>query len=450
MLIVRQTLTNFNMQFKKIIFLLKLILTLFSLILVSLGYAKSENGIKKLDRIIAVVDQDVITEKELQEKINSVTSNLKNQKIDIPSESVLKKQVIEKLIANSIQIQLASQTGLKISDAQVDKTIERIAEKNKLNVTDFKQTLEKDGINFYKFREEIRNEITIVQLKEREVDSKIVITDGEIDNFLNAQSKEIQDEFDVAHILIRVPEDASPEKLEKLKNKAEEAAKQIQSGKNFTQVSAAFSETSNALEGGNLGWKKASDLPTLFVDALKKIEVGALSPILRSPNGFHILKLINKQGSSAPVVVEQTHVRHILIKLSEITSENEGRQKLIGIKERLENGIKFEDMAKQYSEDPSATNGGDLGWINPGDTVPEFEKTMKQLNINQISDPIKTPFGWHLIQVLEKRSQDMSKESTRMQARQQIKMRKSEEAYQDWLQELRDRSFVELRLEDNF
>ena len=450
MLIVRQTLTNSNMQLKKIIFLLKLILTLFGLTLLSIGYAKSENGIKKLDRIIAVVDQDVITEKELQEKINSVIGNLKNQKIEIPSESVLRKQVIERLIANSIQIQLANQTGLKISDAQVDKTIERIAEKNKLNVVDFKKTLEKDGTNFYKFREEIRNEITIAQLKEREVDSKIVITDGEIDNFLNAQSKEIQDEFEVAHILIRVPEDASPEKLEKLKNKAEEAAKQIQSGKNFTQVSAAFSETPNALEGGNLGWKKASDLPTLFVDALKKIEVGSLSPILRSPNGFHILKLINKKGSSGPVVVEQTHVRHILIKLSEITSENEGRQKLIGIKERLENGIKFEDMAKQYSEDPSATNGGDLGWINPGDTVPEFEKTMKQLNINQISDPIKTPFGWHLIQVLEKRSQDMSKESARMQARQQIKMRKSEEAYQDWLQELRDRSFVELRLEDNF
>ena len=437
------------MLLKKLFFYLKLIFIFISLAS-QITYAKSEGNIKKLDRIIAVVDQDVITEKELQEKINSVIGNLKSQKIEIPSESVLRKQVIERLIANSIQIQLAYQTGLKISDAQVDKTIERIAEKNKLNVADFKKTLEKDGTNFYKFREEIRNEITIAQLKEREVDSKILITDGEIDNFLNAQSKEIQDEFEVAHILIRVPEDASPEKLEKLKNKAEEAAKQIQSGKNFTQVSAAFSETPNALEGGNLGWKKASDLPTLFVDALKKIEVGKLTPILRSPNGFHILKLINKKGSSGPLVVEQTHVRHILIKLSEITSENEGRQKLIGIKDRLENGIKFEDMAKQYSEDPSANSGGDLGWINPGDTVPEFEKTMKQLNINQISDPIKTPFGWHLIQVLERRSQDMSKESARIQARQQIKMRKSEEAYQDWLQELRDRSFVELRLEDNF
>ena len=438
------------MQIKKIISFFQIVFILIALLITSYSYGKSESGIKKLDRIIAVVDQDVITEKELQEKINSVISNLKSQKIEIPSESILRKQVIERLIANSIQIQLAYQTGLKISDAQVDKTIERIAEKNKLNVADFKKTLEKDGTNFYAFREEIRNEITIAQLKEREVDSKIVITDGEIDNFLNAQSKEIQDEFEVAHILIRVPEDASPEKLEKLKNKAEEAAKQIQSGKNFTQVSAAFSETPNALEGGNLGWKKASDLPTLFVDALKKIEVGKLTPILRSPNGFHILKLINKKGSSGPLVVEQTRVRHILIKLSEITSENEGRQKLIGIKERLENGTKFEDMAKQYSEDPSSNNGGDLGWINPGDTVPEFEKTMKQLSINQISDPIKTPFGWHLIQVLERRSQDMSKESARIQARQQIKMRKSEEAYQDWLQELRDRSFVELRLEDNF
>ena len=438
------------MQLKKLLPLLQLTFVFLNLAICSYGHTKTEGSIQKLDRIIAVVDQDVITEKELQEKINSVISNLKNQKIEIPSEGVLRKQVLERLIANSIQIQLANQTGLKINDAQVDKTIERIAEKNKLNVVDFKKTLEKDGTNFYKFREEIRNEITIAQLKEREVDSKIVITDGEIDNFLNAQSKEIQDEFEVATILIRVPEDVSSEKLETLKNKAEEASKQILSGKNFTQVSAAFSETPNALEGGSLGWKKASDLPTLFVDALKKIEVGTLTPILRSPNGFHILKLINKKGSSGPLIVEQTHVRHILIKLSEITSENEGRQKLIGVKERLENGIKFEDMAKQYSEDPSANNGGDLGWINPGDTFPEFEKTMKQLNINQISDPIKTPFGWHLIQVLEKRSQDMSKESARIQSRQQIKIRKSEEAYQDWLQELRDRSFVELRLEDNF
>jgi len=434
--------------------LLKKLLYFFCLIFFSLSsnftYAKSEGGVKKIDRIIAIVDQDVITEKELLEKINSVIQNLKSEKIEIPLEGILRKQVMERLIINSIQIQLAAQTGLKISDAQVDKTIERISEKNKLNIADFKKNIEKDGTNFYRFREEIRSEITIAQLKEREVDSKIVITDGEIDNFLNMQSKEVQDEFEVAHILIRVPEDSSPEKVEKLKNKAEEAVKQIQLGKSFTQVSGTFSETPNALEGGNLGWKKTSDLPVLFSDALKKTEVGKLTQILRSPNGFHILKLINKKGSGGPLIIEQANVRHILIKLSEITSENESRQKLIGIKERLENGTKFEDMAKQYSEDPSSNNGGNLGWINPGDTVPEFEKAIKQLNINQISDPIKTPFGFHLIQLLERRSQDMSKESARIQARQQIKIRKSEEAYQDWLQELRDRAFVELRLEDNF
>ena len=438
------------MQFKKKIFSFQLAFFFLSLISTSIGFTQSEENIKKLDRIIAIVDQDVISEKELQEKINSVVNNLKSQKIEIPPEGILRKQVLERLITNSIQIQLASQTGLKINDAQVDKTIERIAEKNKLNIDNFKKELEKDGINYYKFREEIRNEIIISQLKDREVGSKIVITEGEIVNFLNIQSQEVQDEFEVAHILIRVPEDTSPEKLEKLKNKAEEASKQIQSGKNFIQVSAAFSETPNALEGGNLGWKKVSDLPLLFVDALKKVEVGKLTPILRSPNGFHILKLINKKGSSNPILIEQIHARHILIKLSEIISENEVRQKLIGIRERLESGMKFEDMAKQYSEDPSANNGGDIGWINPGDTVPEFEKIMKQLNINQISEPIKTQFGWHLIQVLERRSQDMSKESARMQAMQQIKIRKSDEAYQDWLQELRDRSFVELRLEDNF
>ena len=438
------------MQFKKKIFSFQLAFFFLSLISTSIGFTQSEENIKKLDRIIAIVDQDVISEKELQEKINSVVNNLKSQKIEIPPEGILRKQVLERLITNSIQIQLASQTGLKINDAQVDKTIERIAEKNKSNIDNFKKELEKKGINYYKFREEIRNEIIISQLKDREVRSKIVITEGEIVNFLNIQSQEVQDEFEVAHILIRVPEDTSPEKLEKLKNKAEEASKQIQSGKNFIQVSAAFSETPNALEGGNLGWKKVSDLPILFVDALKKVEVGKLTPILRSPNGFHILKLINKKGSSNPILIEQIHARHILIKLSEIISENEVRQKLIGIRERLESGMKFEDMAKQYSEDPSANNGGDIGWINPGDTVPEFEKIMKQLNINQISEPIKTQFGWHLIQVLERRSQDMSKESARMQAMQQIKIRKSDEAYQDWLQELRDRSFVELRLEDNF
>ena len=431
------------------------ILINFLFILISLSFSlissgKSENNIKKLDRIVAIVDQEVITEKELEEKLITVINNLKNQKVDLPPENTLKKQVIERLIINSLQIQLASETGIKVSDNQIDKTIDRIAEKNKLNITDFKKMIEKDGTPFYKFKESIKNEITISQLKEREIDSKILITDGEIDNYLSAQKNESSEEFEVAHILIKIPEDASPEKLEKIKNKAEDAAKSIQNGKSFSQVSATFSDASNALEGGLMGIKKSNELPTLFLDALKKLDVGKISPILRSPSGFHILKLISRKGGETNLIVDQSHVRHILIKFSEINPENEIKKRLLALKERIENGTKFEELARQYSEDPSASNGGDLGWINPGDTVPEFEKTISALKINEVSDPIKTPFGFHLIQVLERRSQDISKDAARIKARQEIKMRKSEEAYESWIQELRDKSFVEIHLEDTF
>jgi peptidyl-prolyl cis-trans isomerase SurA len=431
------------------------ILINFLFILISLSFSlissgKSENNIKKLDRIVAIVDKEVITEKELEEKLITVINNLKNQKVDLPPENTLKKQVIERMIINSLQIQLASETGIKVSDNQIDKTIDRIAEKNKLNITDFKKMIEKDGTPFYKFKESIKNEITISQLKEREIDSKILITDGEIDNYLSAQKNESSEEFEVAHILIKIPEDASPEKLEKIKNKAEDAAKSIQNGKSFSQVSATFSDASNALEGGLMGIKKSNELPTLFLDALKKLDVGKISPILRSPSGFHILKLISRKGGETNLIVDQSHVRHILIKFSEINPENEIKKRLLALKERIENGTKFEELARQYSEDPSASNGGDLGWINPGDTVPEFEKTISALKINEVSDPIKTPFGFHLIQVLERRSQDISKDATRIKARQEIKMRKSEEAYESWIQELRDKSFVEIHLEDTF
>jgi peptidyl-prolyl cis-trans isomerase SurA len=431
------------------------ILINFLFILISLSFSlissgKSENNIKKLDRIVAIVDKEVITEKELEEKLITVINNLKNQKVDLPPENTLKKQVIERMIINSLQIQLASETGIKVSDNQIDKTIDRIAEKNKLNITDFKKMIEKDGTPFYKFKESIKNEITISQLKEREIDSKILITDGEIDNYLSAQKNESSEEFEVAHILIKIPEDASPEKLEKIKNKAEDAAKSIQNGKSFSQVSATFSDASNALEGGLMGIKKSNELPTLFLDALKKLDVGKISPILRSPSGFHILKLISRKGGETNLIVDQSHVRHILIKFSEINPENEIKKRLLALKERIENGTKFEELARQYSEDPSASNGGDLGWINPGDTVPEFEKTISALKINEVSDPIKTPFGFHLIQVLERRSQDISKDAARIKARQEIKMRKSEEAYESWIQELRDKSFVEIHLEDTF
>ncbi len=415
--------------------------------------AQAVADISTMDRIVAVVDQRVITEQELNDHIKTVKAQLEKQGTTLPPDNVLEKQILERLISDSLQLQFAAQSGLKIDNTQLDKTIERIAEQNKLSVEEFRLALEKDGVNFEKFREDIRTEVTLARLREREVDSRINVTDAEIDNFLTTQAARggDQGEYEISHILIRTPEDSSPEILQKLKAKAEDVIKKLQSGVSFAELSASTSDAPNALEGGLLGWKSAAQVPALFADALKGMKIGEVSPILRSPNGFHILKLTNKRGGGTSLVIEQTHVRHILIKLNEVLSEADGKRKLESIKERLDNkGVKFEDMARQYSDDGSANNGGDLGWVNPGDTVPQFEKVMNELAINQISDPVRTPFGWHLIQVLERRKQDMSKEAERLKARQEIRAQKSEEAFQDWLRELRDRAYVEYRLEDKF
>ena len=442
---------------------LKLMLKKISVTIVALGMfgfsnvylstAIAANNIEKMDRIVAVVDQSVVTEQELADRINTVKAQLQKQGTPLPPDSVLEKQILERLISDSLQVQFAAQTGLKIDNTQLDKTIERIAEQNKLSVPEFQLALEKDGMLFSKFREDIRTEVLLARLREREVDSRTNVTDAEIDNFLTTQAASggDQGEYEVSHILIRTPEESAPETLQKLKAKAEEAIKKLQNGASFAEVSASYSDAPNALEGGALGWKSAAQIPVLFADALKNMQVGDLSAPLRSPNGFHILKLTNKRGGSAALIIGQTHVRHILIKLNEVVSEADGKRKLEGIKERLDNkGVKFEDMARQYSEDGSANNGGDLGWVNPGDTVPQFEKVMNELKPNQISEPVRTPFGWHIIQVLDRREQDMSKEAARLKARQEIRARKSEEAYQDWIRELRDRAYVEMRLEDKF
>ncbi len=413
---------------------------------------EAANDAVKMDRIIAIVDQSVITEQELADRIKTVTSQLGKQGVQLPSAEVLEKQVLERLIVDSLLLQLAAQTGLKVDDGQLDKTIERIADQNQLGLEEFKAALAKDGVSFRKFREDIRNEITISRLREREVENRISVSDSEIDNYLTTQAnrKDDQSEMEISHILIRTPEDASPEDLEKAKAKVMDAVKQLNAGVPFAQVSASVSDAPNALEGGNLGWKNPSQIPALFLEQLQDLQVGDIAKPIRSPSGFHILKLTGKRGGNSTLVVEQTHARHILIKLTEVMSEKDAKHKMDTIKERLDNGTKFEDLARQYSEDGSANNGGDLGWVNPGDTVPPFEKAMNELTPGQISAPVRSPFGWHIIQVLERRKQDMTKEATRLKARQEIRTRKSEEAYEDWIRELRDRAYVELRLEDKF
>lgn len=408
--------------------------------------------IEKLDRIVAIVDQTVITEQELEGRIKTVTAQLAKQGNEMPPENVLRKQILERLISDALQLEFAAQTGVRIDDNQLDRTVERIAEQNQLSLSEFSSALAADGVSMRKFRSDIKSEITIARLRDREIESRVTVTESEIDNLLTSQAarNENSDEYEISHILIRTPEDASPETIAEAKQKAENAAAEITLGASFAQISASASDAPNALEGGALGWKDNTQIPALFADALKNMQVGDLSPILRSPNGFHILKLTNKRGGTSQLLIEQTHARHILIKLSEVMSDNEAKTKIDGIKNRLDNGEKFEVLARQFSEDGSASSGGDLGWVNPGDTVPDFEKAMLALKDNEISEPVRTPFGWHIIQVLERRAQDMTKESTRLKARQEIRARKSEEAYQDWIRELRDRAYVELRLEDNF
>lgn len=428
-------------------------LILFSLVFISTSQAASRE-ITKMDRIVAIVDQVVITEKELQEKISVVSAQLQKKGVDLPPQDVLEKQILERLINDRLQLQFAQQTGLRVDDNQLDKTMERIAEQNKMDVAQFRETLENEGISYRSFREDIRSEILLARLREREVENRINVTEAEIDNFLITQSSrqdESQDEYEVSHILIQAPEEGSPEELQKLRAKADQVLKQLQGGTAFSEVSASLSDAPNALEGGSLGWKTNTQLPALFLDALKSMQPGDVSPILRSPNGFHILKLTNRRGGSSPLVVEQTHARHILIKLNEIVSEDEAIHRLRSVRERLINGgADFNEMARQYSEDGTAAKGGDLGWVNPGDTVPPFEKAMNELEPGEISEPVRSPFGFHLIQVIERRKQDMTKEAARLKARQEIRARKSEEAYQDWVRELRDRAYVELRLEDRY
>jgi len=412
--------------------------------------AQQSRKIVVLDRIVAVVNDDVITRLDLDERLRFANLQLKQQGTPPPPREALEKQILDRLIIDRVQLQLAKETGLRVDDGELDKAIQRIAQDNKLTEPQLRAALEKDGVPFARFREDIRSEIVLARLREREVDNRITVAESEIDGFLSAQQAQSgrSDEFNLSHILVTVPENASPEQIQARRARAEQAIEQIQKGADFRQVAATLSEAPDALQGGAMGWRDAARLPTLFVDALKGMQVGGLSPILRSSNGFHILKLNERRGSTSPVIVRQTHARHILIKTNEVVPEAEARRRLVALKERLDNKADFAELARLHSEDGSSARGGDLGWLSPGDTVPEFERAMDALSPGQISPPIQTPFGWHLIQVLERRNADMSQEHQRLEARKALRARKSDESYQEWLRQQRDRAYIEYRLEE--
>jgi peptidyl-prolyl cis-trans isomerase SurA len=405
---------------------------------------------QSLDRVVAIVNDEAITQYELDDAKRVVLDQLKRQNVAQPSSDVLDRQVLERLITERALLQYAKENGIKVDDTQVERTIQRIAEDNKMTVDEVRKTLARDNIPYPRYREDVRNEITIQRVREREVESRITVSDAEVDIYLatlKAQSGG-EAEYRLAHILVLVPEQATPDQIEARRRRAEEALRNIKTGGDFSQVAATFSDAGDALQGGNLGWRSGARLPTIFVEAVRNMKVGDVSPVMRSAAGFHILKLLDKRSRNEPAVVNQTHARHILIRVNEITSESDGKIKIDRLKDRLDAGAKFEDLAKLNSEDATAAKGGDLGWLNPGDVVPAFEDAMNRLAIKQVSAPVRTTFGWHLIEVLERRKQDVTADRERVQAQLAIRQRKSDEAFDDWVRQTRDRAYVEIRLDD--
>ena len=403
-----------------------------------------------VDRIVAVVNDEVITQNDLSERVNLVVKQLQRGGGQVPPNDVLNRQILERMINDLMQVQLAKENGIKVDDATLDKTIERIAQENNLSMPDFRAALDRDGVKYPRFREDIRQEITLSRLREREVDNQVVVTDAEVDTEMAREVKEAStdSEYRLSHILIMVPQQATPEQIEQKRRRAVLALSELRKGSNFPQVAATYSDAPDALQGGSLGWRSSARLPQLFLDVIDKMQPGDVSDIMRSPNGFHIVKLLEKRGKAATTGVQQTHVRHILVRPKEGLSDAEARKKLDDLRQKIVAGADFGEVAKANSDDASASKGGDLGWVAPGDTVPEFERVMNGLKDNEISPAVQTPFGWHLVQVLGRRSDEMSADRKKIIARQAIRQRKADEAYQDWIRQARDRAFVENRYDE--
>jgi peptidyl-prolyl cis-trans isomerase SurA len=411
----------------------------------------AQDRIELLDRIVAVVNTDVITQSELERERRIAIATLRKQGTALPQRELLDKQLLERMITKNLLVQQARQPGRRASDADLENALQRIAAENKMDVPQLRTAIEQSGVGFDRFREDVRSEIVISRLRDREIESRVTVTDAEIQNFVRSQQEspgDKADEYKLSHILVQVPEQATPEELKLRRGRAEAALAALKEGTDFRQVAASYSDAPDALQGGEMGWRAAGRLPGIFLQALNSMKVGQVSDILRSPAGFHLVKLADKRGNDTPVIVTQTHARHILLRLNEVVSENDARNRLEDLKDRVENGADFAELARLHSDDTSAARGGDLGWISPGDTVPEFERAMDALQPGRVSAPFKTAFGWHVVQVLERREQDLSQDRQRLAARQAIRSRKADEQWQEWVRQQRDKAYVEYKLEE--
>ena len=398
-----------------------------------------------LDRVLVVVNDDVITATEVGARIPAVRRQLARQNVRIPSEDVLRKSILDRMVLERLQLQVAKQLGIEVENDKIEFAIQRIAQDNRMSRDEFIAALKQEGLGEDEFRQQIRAQLTIQQLVDREVNNRVTISNSELENFLS-RNPGGDVEYNLSHILVAVPESASSEAIQTARKRADELWNELKRGGDFEQLAIAHSQDDKALEAGSLGWKKAGQLPALFVQAVEKLALGGVSEVLRSANGFHIVKLNDKRGGGQPHAVTQSHARHILIRPNELLGVDEAKAKLLALRHRIENGEDFAALAKANSDDAgSANNGGDLGWMTPGQSVREFERAVQALAPQQLSEPIRTPFGWHLIQLLERREQDISEERRVANARQQLHARKADERYEQWLRQLRDEAYVDYK-----
>lgn len=407
-----------------------------------------------IDSIAVVVNDEVITRNELAKRVREIETRMRAQGAQMPDREDMERQVTERMIVERAQLQLAREYGVRVSDIELDRSIARIAESQKMSVQDMRNAMEKEGMPFATFREEIRKEIIMQRLREHEVDAKIQISDAELDTFMAAQQAAAAGayELNIAQIMVRIPDNATAEQIAARRARAEEIMRQLRTGADFARTAATYSDASDALQGGAVGWRPANSIPPALAEQLLKLNPGQITDPIRSSTGFHILKLVDKRSMAKAEdgpVVQQTRARHILVKVSPTVTEADAQKKLLELKERIDSKqATFEEMARQHSNDGSAIKGGDLGWLYPGDTVAEFETVMNQLKPGEVSGVVKSPFGFHLIQVVERKADDQAQERKRQEARQALFARKQAEAMEDWERQVRDRAYVEFRDQD--
>ncbi|MCM8854227.1 MAG: peptidylprolyl isomerase [Candidatus Thiodiazotropha sp.] len=407
-------------------------------------------AVKELDHIVALVNDDIIARSELNSQTREMLAQLAQKRANLPPIRILQQQVLERMITKRLQLQTAQRLGLSVNDATLTKAITNIAETNQISLLQLRETLEADGISFPLFREQLRDDILINRLKQKEVINRIVITEQDVVTFLAREmgTSRQRSAVHLLHILIATPEGASPQDVQAAKQQAQSVYDQLQQGADFSDLALRLSDGRQALDGGDLGWIEISRIPSLFTSVIDEMEPDSISEPIRNASGFHIVKLSEVKGGNK-LIINQTHARHILVNTNEIVSDSEAQQRLETLRERIIDGDSFESLARSHSDDKaSAIKGGDLGWTSPGDLVDQFEEQMDALDINQISEPFQTQFGWHIVQPLERRQHDNTEEALKNRARQEIQKQKSEEAIALWLRRLRDEAYVEVLLEE--